>query len=336
MGFLSWVRNLFVGARAPISVTSEDQSLATFQIAGVDLYSLNHSTSVVAPADDYSPAPHDGGISPAELFKLLGVPVESPIVGTRVSRGERLEGSVSSLATELDAKTWNMPIVGVQHDNEDGTPRGLWVLALARQEEVYLRRDPDNEYSRHAVRVFDCEDHCLGFLPESMVAGIASTLDGGGFARAFVDSVSMNNGYIKAWLRIIYRAKLSPRSEFRRLLDTKLKGLVDEWFWAKTSRLTAINEDGTLRQNLIAALTLNEQVQVCEINDSVLLTTKEGQPFACLSKSQTEMVRAGIRDGRQWSGIVSEVREKSNGKGLEPVVAILLLRSLATALDPNH
>lgn len=59
----------------------------------------------------------------------------------------------------------------------------------------------------------------------------------------------------------------------------------------------------------------------------------DGHAFAALSKSQVEIVAAGLRDGRKWTGLVSEVRERTNGRGLEPVVAVLLLQELGAILD---
>ena len=186
----------------------------------------------------------------------------------------RPEGEYSrlkELAEELDARLWNMRIAGTSHQNEDGTSRGPRVLRLARGEELNLQRDRDNLYSNHAVRVFDDAGYGLGFVPEEMARAIAAVLDGGGFARAFVSSVRLQEtGFIEAWIVVLYRAKLSPRAEFKRFLTAKLKGQVDEWFWASLSRLDAINTDGRSRQDLIRELRPYEQVQVQVIGDPAL------------------------------------------------------------------
>lgn len=234
-------------------------------------------------------------------------------------------------AEEIGGKWLNARIAGVTHRNPDGTSRQESVRQLQAMEQLELRRDPDNPYSKYAVRVCTSTGYTLGYIPEFIARDVSDALDSGGEAQAFVRHVRQSGATNwGAAIGVVWAVKLSPRNEFRKILDKMLDAQAEEWCWAKLSGLDKINDDGVSRQEIIATLKPKYSPQVRPIGDlqkatKVNLTKLDGTVIASLSKGQASMVIEGMRDGRLYGTLVFEVRERVGKPGLEPVIALVLL-----------
>lgn len=225
----------------------------------------------------------------------------------------------------LDGLTWlNATIAGVTHKNVDGNSRQRYVHELTFLDQLQLERERDNPHSNYAVKILNEEGYQLGYVPEWIARDVAKALDSGGIAVCYVQHArqTSSTNYAVA-IGVAWRAKLSPRNEFRQSLDRRAD--VEEWFWAIVSGV-----DAAYRQETIATLMpgqkLTLQLDGSKRAPCILLSTGEGAPVAVLRKQHSEIVQAGWADGRTYEAIVFEVRERSRGKGLEPVVAVLLLK----------
>ena len=82
-------------------------------------------------------------------------------------------------------------VVGVSHNNEDGTSRQAIVRCCREGESLLLQREPNNQFDANAVRVLRQNGEQLGYLPAHVVGtGIASDLDGGRTFHVIVDAIT--------------------------------------------------------------------------------------------------------------------------------------------------
>ena len=82
-------------------------------------------------------------------------------------------------------RTFTTRIVGVTHDNLDGTNRQAILRKLSPGDIAALVREPQNPHDANAVAIVDPQFGHFGYVPAHIVVTLASQLDRGmtGFAR---------------------------------------------------------------------------------------------------------------------------------------------------------
>jgi hypothetical protein len=180
---------------------------------------------------------------------------ETPVVSAKQKRAHGFQRFIEARRDEHDANHLGAQIAGVTYPSPDGRSRQDRIQLLEPMDELTLVQEPANRFSDHAVAVFSHDGFHLGYIPERVVRDIWNALASGGFAVGYVRSITpVSAGYLNVAIDVIWRAKLSPRNEFRRTLDKLLKEQAEEWFWAKLAGLDKVNPDGSLRQEIIALI----------------------------------------------------------------------------------
>ncbi|HPQ42523.1 MAG TPA: HIRAN domain-containing protein [bacterium] len=86
-------------------------------------------------------------------------------------------------------------IVGVTHDNPDGTSRQAIIAELTMNTPIRLERDLGNFYDPNAVRIVDAGGRQLGFLNRSLSEQLAPRMDAGETIRVSISALTGGGNY---------------------------------------------------------------------------------------------------------------------------------------------
>ena len=81
-------------------------------------------------------------------------------------------------------------LVGESHKNPDGSNRQALLQNALPGEEVWLQRDPDNEYDQNCVLVVDSKARAIGLLSRDDATLIAPLLDSGSLPKAYIHELT--------------------------------------------------------------------------------------------------------------------------------------------------
>lgn len=70
-------------------------------------------------------------------------------------------------------------VVGVSHDNDDGTSRQAIIRACSVGEQLHLVRDRANQYDHDAIRVLRADGEQVGFIRAELATELAPYMDRG-------------------------------------------------------------------------------------------------------------------------------------------------------------
>lgn len=71
-----------------------------------------------------------------------------------------------------------LKVVGVTFKNDDGTSRRDIILNMNKTADVWLEREPDNQYDPNAIKVMT-HDGQIGYIGKDYAAILAEKIDGG-------------------------------------------------------------------------------------------------------------------------------------------------------------
>jgi len=98
-----------------------------------------------------------------------------------------------TLRSTTPSQSFHTKIVGVTHDNDDGSSRQRFIRKLRVGQRLKLIRDPGNGYDRNAIAVFDRRRQ-LGYLSRDLASQFAGVLDNGGDMACTVSDITGGGG----------------------------------------------------------------------------------------------------------------------------------------------
>ncbi len=239
------------------------------------------------------------------------------------------------LVSERGGKWISCSIVGVSHQNVDGSSRQEFVAKLKPWQELQLRREPDNPFGSTATAVLDGEGNQLGYVPAWLSRELAPEMDKGKETVCLVRDAGNTEGRWGAAIGVCWYPRpctpdLKDEESFVRSLDGAVGAEIEEWFWAKLTGLKGRTFFGEKRQDtIIWSLSPGDRLRVEEDlggKGLIVLGSKDGGEAGTLSKRQAEGVKNRIASGSRYEGIVFDTQEMEDGTGWEPHVAIVRLK----------
>ena len=89
-------------------------------------------------------------------------------------------------------------LVGVTHNNSDGSSRQSIIAQMNINSRIFLKRDCGNIYDPNAILVVDAMDRQLGFISKELAAELAPKMDAGQkFTVSIVTLTGGDNGYTR-------------------------------------------------------------------------------------------------------------------------------------------